>query len=69
MSQSNSKKITVSFTPEHFKLVQRCADIQGVSVEAWVVRNTEGSIRTIADMNPDVIGLSNPTINKVFDAL
>ena len=61
--------VVLNLNPKLFKMIQRYAEIKGQSVEEWILRATEGSVRSdMCDL--DFIGIklgfSDHEIDEVY---
>ena len=45
-NQSENVEVILTLSPEHYRMVERCAKIEEVSVEQWMLKATEGSLRS-----------------------
>ncbi len=43
------KKITLNLSDKHYGIVAKCAQMEGQSVEEWILHSTEGELRYMAD--------------------
>ena len=65
-------QVTLNFSPRHFNMIQRCAELSELSVEEWVLQATEGLLR--ADMHEFgtdgfEVGFDNDDIDEVYEEI
>ena len=74
MSQNQSQKVQVTPTlsPEHYKMIKRIARLQDMSIQEWILRATEGDLRSESEEMEGAwipVGFGDEEITEVFDHL
>ncbi len=71
-NQSENVEVILSLSPDHYRMIERCTKIEEVSVEQWILKATEGSLRSTSYELENTginLGFGDDEVNAVVNQL
>ncbi len=44
-NQSENVEVILTLSPDHYRMIKRCATVRNISIEQWILEATEGDLR------------------------